>query len=92
MYELQPTTFTLLNIVIVNLQLNELNKAKMVLEALKFKDLGERQYLYFGSYADYYLKQGERDLAKSYFEKAIYKSSNSLEKEYLRKKVERLKC
>lgn len=92
LYELQPTTFTLLNIVIVNLQLNELNKAKMVLEALKFKDLGERQYLYFGSYADYYLKQGERDLAKSYFEKAIYKSSNSLEKEYLRKKVERLKC
>lgn len=90
LHELQPTSFTLLNIAIVNLQLNELNTAKKVLEELGINDLGQRQYLYFGSYAEYYLKQGERDLAKSYFEKAISKTSNSLEKEYLRKKVERL--
>ena len=91
LYELQTSSFTLLNIAIVNLQLNELNTAKNVLDSIKIDELEQRQYLYFGSYAEYYLKQGERDLAKTYLEKAISKTSNSLEKEYLRKKVERLK-
>ena len=63
----------------------------VALDKLKIDDLGQRQYLYFGSYAEYHLKQGEKDLARSYYEKAIAKTSNSLEKEYLRKKVELLK-
>ena len=91
LYELQPTSFTLLNIAIVNLQMNALISAKKLLDTLKIDDLGQRQYLYFGSYAAYYLKQGERDLAKAYYQKAILKTTNSLEKEYLRNKVQRLK-
>ncbi len=91
LYELQPTSFTSLNIAIVNLQLNELNTVKKVLENLKIKDLGQRQYLYFGSYAEYYLKRGEKALAQSFYEKAISKTSNSLEREYLRKKLAQLK-
>lgn len=89
--ELQPSSFVLLNIAIVNLQMNKLNTVKKVLEELQVEELEQRQYLYFGSYAEYYLKLGKSDLAKTYFEKAIAKTTNSLEKDYLRKKVELLK-
>ena len=91
LYELQPTAFTLLNIAIVNIQLRQLDTAKRILEELKIEDLEQRQYLFYGSYAEYYLKLGQPNLAKSYFAKAIAKTSNSLEKAYLRKKAAQLK-
>ncbi len=91
LYELQPNSFTLLNIAIVNLQLDRLKNTKKMLEELRIDDLEQRQYLYFGCYAEYYLKQGEKTLAKSYFEKAIAKTSNSLEKDYLIKKLQLLR-
>ena len=86
LHELQPTSFSLLNMAIVNLQMNKLPTSKKILEELNMNDLGQRQYLYFGTYAEYYVKLGEKDLARAYFEKAIAKTSNSLEKEYLSKK------
>ena len=86
LHELQPTSFSLSNIAIVNLQMNKLPTSKKILEELNMNALGQRQYLYFGTYAEYYVKLGEKDLARAYFEKAIAKTSNSLEKEYLSKK------
>ncbi|MFK7812728.1 MAG: RNA polymerase sigma factor [Maribacter sp.] len=84
--ELQPNTFTLLNMAIVNLQLNNFEVAKNILETLPISDLEQREYLYYGCFAEYYAKRDDLVLAISYLEKAITKTSNKLEKEYLIKK------
>lgn len=90
LYERQPTPFTLLNIAIVYLQMNELPAAKRLLEELESAHLGQRQYLYFGSLAEYHLKFDDRTMAKTYFEQAIATTSNGLEKRYLEKKLMQL--
>ncbi len=84
--ELKPDTFTLLNMAIVNLQLNNFDAGKNILDGLSISDLGQRAYLYYGSYAEYYAKRDDLILAISYLEKAISTTSNSLEKAYLTKK------
>jgi len=82
----QPSTFTLLNIAIVNLQLHNFEEVKDILEMLPISDLEQREYLYYGCYAEYYAKRNDLVLAVSYLETAISKTSNRLEKSYLRKK------
>lgn len=91
LYEMQPTPFVLLNRAIVHLQLNQLQQGKKLLENLQSDDLGQRQYLYFGSLAEYYLKMDDQVLAKTYFEQAIATTSNALEKRYLEKKLTQLR-
>ena len=84
--EFQPNTFTLLNIAIVNLQLNNFEIVRNILETLPISDLEQRAYLYFGCYAEYYAKRDDLVLAISYLDTAILKTTNSLEKAYLLKK------
>jgi RNA polymerase sigma-70 factor (ECF subfamily) len=84
--ELQPNTFTLLNIAIVNLQLSNFETVKDILENLPISDLEQREYLYYGCYAEYYAKRDDLVLAISYLDRAIEKTSNNLEKGYLLKK------
>jgi len=84
--ELQPSTFTLLNMAIVNVQLNKFEEVKDILETLQISDLEQREYLYYGCYAEYYVKRGDLVLAISYLDTAISKTSNRLEKSYLLKK------
>lgn len=86
LYEAAPTAFTLLNIAIVNLQMNQFETAKQILETISITDLEQRAYLYYGCYAEYYAKRGDLVLAISYLDKAILNTSNSLEKMYLMKK------
>jgi len=86
---LQPNTFTLLNIAIVNLQLKHFETVKNILETLVVSDLGQREYLYYGCYSEYYAKRDDLVLAISYIDKAILKTTNSLEKAYLKRKREK---
>ncbi|MBM1105277.1 sigma-70 family RNA polymerase sigma factor [Aurantibacter crassamenti] len=86
LYEIQPSDFALLNKAIVTIQLNKLNDAKDILESIKYDKLGQRQYLYYGCYAEYYAKMGAMPAAIAFYEKAITKTSNALEKAYLLKK------
>lgn len=84
--KLQPSTLNLLNIAIVNLQLHNFDSVKDILDKLPISDLEQREYLYYGCYAEYFVKRGDASLAISYLDKAILKTSNSLEKAYLQKK------
>lgn len=88
---LQPNTFSLLNIAIVNLQLNNFEEVKNILETLPISDLEQREYLYYGCYAEYYAKRNDFILAISYLDTAVLKTTNSLEKAYLLKKKAQLK-
>jgi RNA polymerase sigma-70 factor (ECF subfamily) len=88
--EIQPHTFTLLNMAIVNLQLNRFEAAKSLLDTIVISDLEQREYLFYGCYAEYYAKRDDLVLAISYLEKTILKTSNSLEKAYLQKKKRQL--
>lgn len=90
LYELQPSSFALLNMAIVHLQMNALNEAKEILDDLESDALGQRKYLYWGSLAEYFVKRGDNILAKSYFEQAIEATSNGLERRYLQKKMSQL--
>ncbi len=84
--ELQPSTFHLLNIAIVNLQLNNFEVVKDILEKLPISDLEQREYLYYGCYAEYYAKRGDLVLAVAHLDTTIKKTSNRQERAYLEKK------
>lgn len=86
LYDLDPNTFTYLNIAIVNLQLNRFSEAKQILDSISDSDLEQRAYLYYGCYAEFYARMGDTVLAISYLNQTIVKTSNSLEKAYLQKK------
>ncbi|MRI01058.1 sigma-70 family RNA polymerase sigma factor [Kriegella sp. EG-1] len=88
LYDIQPSDFSLLNKAIINIQLNKLQAAKEILEAIKCDKLGQRQYLYFGCWAEYYSKKGDKLTSISCYEKAIANTSNALEKAYLKKKMD----
>jgi len=88
--KIQPSTFSLLNSAIVNLQLDNFEVVKDILETLPISDLEQREYLYYGCYAEYYEKRGDLVLAISYLNKAIERTSNGLEKAYLLKKKSQL--
>lgn len=84
--EIQSNTFTSLNMAIVNLQLDRFVEAKRLLDDIEISNLEQREYLFYGCYAEYYAKRDDLVLAISYLDKAILKTSNSLEKGYLLKK------
>lgn len=83
LYQLQPTVFTYLNMAIVNIQLDEFRKAKQILDSIVIADLEQRAYLYYACYGEYYVKKGESVKAVYFIEKAIQKTSNNLERQYL---------
>ncbi len=84
--EMNPGTFNLLNTAIVHLQLGNFKEAKELLDTLPISDLEQREYLYYGCYAEYYAVRGDLVLAISYLDKAIFKTSNTQEREYLTRK------
>jgi RNA polymerase sigma-70 factor (ECF subfamily) len=91
LYAFQPNTFTLLNHATVCLQLNDLEKTNQLLKSIAVSELGQRAYLYYGCYAEYYIKKGEKDLAISFLDKALAETTNTLEKVYLKEKREGLR-
>ncbi|WP_236262837.1 RNA polymerase sigma factor [Aggregatimonas sangjinii] len=84
--ELQPSAFNLLHMAIVNLQLRNFEVAKQLLDTLPVSDLEQREYLYYGCYAEYYAKKNDLILAIPYLEKAILRTSNNQERRYLKQK------
>tara|TARA_R110002051_G_scaffold73135_1_gene132689 strand:+ start:64376 stop:65611 length:1236 start_codon:yes stop_codon:yes gene_type:complete len=91
LYAFQPNTFTLLNHATVCLQLNDLEKTNQLLKSIAVSELGQRAYLYYGCYAEYYIKKGEKSLAISFLDKALAGTTNTLEKVYLKEKREGLR-
>lgn len=83
LYNFQPTAFTLLNQAIVSLQLNDFEKTHQLLKRIDVAELGQRAYLYYGCYAEYYTKKGENEMAVSYLDTALLETSNSLERDFL---------
>ena len=68
---------------IVNIQLDEFKKAKQILDSIVIADLEQRAYLYYACYGEYYVKKNEPVKAVLFIEKAIEKTSNDLERQYL---------
>ena len=90
LYAFQPTIFTLLNQAIVQLQLNDFEKTLQLLKSIEVTDLGQRGYLYYGCYAEYYIKKSDNKKALFFLDKALLETTNTLEKEFLMRKREQL--
>jgi len=81
--KLQPSINHLLNLAIVYLQMDDYMEAKSILDVIKVEELEQRTYLYYGIYAEYFAKTGNRVKAMEAFDKAIELSSNEMERKYL---------
>ncbi|MCB9233592.1 MAG: sigma-70 family RNA polymerase sigma factor [Bacteroidia bacterium] len=84
--EIQPSDSGRLNLAIVHLQINQLQEAKILLDAISSGGLQQRNYLLHGCYAEYFHLAGQREEALQQIQLAIEASSNELEKNYLLKK------
>lgn len=83
---LQPSPFNLLNIAIVQLQLQNQEAARGILEQINPDHLEQRAYLYYGSYAEYFSMIGESEKALIQINKALQLVQNQAERSYLIKK------
>ncbi len=86
LYELQPSAFHLLNIAIVQLQRKEYAIALKLLQKLDPAGLEQRAYLYYGSYAEYFALQGNREKAIESIDRALSLVQNEAERQFLEKK------
>ena len=90
MQELYPNPFTLVNMAIVKLQQNQNQKAFELLNSINPQDLQQREYLFYGTMADYYLAIGNQKTALLHLDTAIQQVSNEAEKNYLMHKREKI--
>ena len=90
LYKLQPTPVIALNISLVYLQLSAYENALKVLNKLSIHDFKQRSYLFYGTWAEYYIVTSDFTNAINYLENAIIEVTNELEKNYLIKKKESL--
>ncbi len=86
LYELQPSPSVALNMVVAQIQQGNFEDAHERLLQIEPADLEQRAYLYYGTYAEYYKKQGEVKKALSCMELAISAVQNDSERAYLEKK------
>lgn len=84
--EIQPAAITMLNIAVVHIQRKDYQKASDILLEQDPLDLEQRGYLYYGTWAELYLHQGEYHKAIKSLEEAIRLVNNDAEKCYLTKK------
>ncbi|SFR58379.1 RNA polymerase sigma factor [Maribacter stanieri] len=92
LYTFEPNMFTLLNHATVCLQLTDFEKTHQLLKIVDVAELGQRAYLYYGCYAEYYINKGEKELAISFLDKALLETSNSLERNFLMKRRDDITC
>lgn len=90
LYELHPTASTTLNMAMVHIQLEEFKAAKKLLDSIEADTLGQRAYLLYGCYAEYYKQKKQPKKALPYMEQAIASCTNQLEKEHLKKEKAKL--
>lgn len=86
LYALQATPITLLNMAIIQLERNAYKEAHTLLEKIDPKTLAQRTYLYYGAYAEYFIKK--RQIVKAIYnlDIALKLVQNEAEKQYLMKK------
>jgi len=92
LYMFKPNMFALLNHATVCLQLSDFEKTHQLLKRIDVAELGQRAYLYYGCYAEYYMKIGEKQLAISFLDKALAGTTNTLERDFLMGKKEVWTC
>lgn len=86
LYELQPSSFNLLNQAMVQLQRKDFSKVLALLQQINPKDLEQRAYLYYGAYAEYYLLKRKNEKALESIDAALGLVRNESEKAFLLKK------
>ena len=89
-YEIQPSPIILLNMAIIQLQRDELKAAFVLLEKINSTELEQRTYLYYGSYAEYFIKKNDVKNAIINIDKALELVKNESEKAFLLKKKDAL--
>jgi len=90
LHELQPSPFNLLNQAMVQLQRKDFSEVSALLQQINPKDLEQRAYLYYGTYAEYYLLKGKNEKALESIDVALRLVRNKSEKEFLLKKREKI--
>lgn len=85
-----PSATTKLNMAIVHLQLGQEKECKSILDGMEPKDLGQREYLYYGTMAEYYHSVNDQTSARSSLRTAIDLCKNEIEKKFLFSKLERM--
>lgn len=86
MDSIYPMALTRLNMAIVNLQRHKHQDALDLLLSINPNDLEQREYLYYGTMADYNLSIGDKKTAVQHFNNAIKTVNNEAEKDFLMKK------
>jgi len=86
MYAMMPSDSILLSEAIIYLKLNQLKKAKIVLDKINGETLNQRRYLLNGCYAEYYKRSGDSMQAIIELDFAIHSCANLFEKQYLTNK------
>ena len=84
---LQPMPIHVLNMAVVCIQKQDYSMAKTYLDDIKPEDLEQRAYLFYGTKADYYLNCDRPNKAIHYLNLALETVNNTLEKDYLQKKL-----
>jgi len=90
-HENYPTDYSLMNLAIVYIQLEDSKNALECLNQIVSDKLANRKYLYFGVFAEYYLLIEDSAKAIDFYNKAINHVSNKAEKIYLTNKLNALK-
>jgi len=91
LHALQPTPFTQLTMAVVHIQLKNYEKSYNLLVNVIPETLEQRQYLYYGTMANYYKHVGKQEQALRCYDKALDTITNELERNYINKKKEVLK-
>ncbi len=86
LHELQPSPFNFLNQAIVQLQRKDYTAVLALLKQIDPKDLEQRAYLYYGTYAEFHLAKKHKKQALEYMEAALKLVKNESERQFLLKK------
>lgn len=86
LHELQPSSFNLLNLAMVQLQRADYQAALQLLQQINPKDLEQRAYLYYGSYSEYFVLIGKTKKALAHIDTALQLVRNEAERQFLLKK------
>mgnify|MGYP000568752985 CR=1 FL=1 len=81
--QVQPSPFNGLNRAVIYLQLKEFEKSRELLESIEPAQLEQRAYLYYGLWAEYYSKKGEKEKSITAINRALDLVSNEAERTYL---------
>ncbi len=86
LYEIQPTDFVRLNMAMAQLQRGENEECKNLLQSMQPQNLEQRGYLYYGLWAEYHHRKGDKELCLENMDRALSMVQNEQEREYLEKR------